>query len=364
VLATLAAAERAWNVVTGALALPAPDADPSTGKYEVLLAADVEGSAATLLSERDVRSRVDRASAFTLLDARVAAGCAMDALLVREIARATLYRTAPATDEGSARAETAHLAQLAVPCAAVVSAPELDFQAHPERTLIDTWTDAPLTGLSFDWGAALFFRWLDSFAARPGGIIRAMWALSPTVTPLGASRWQNEPDGWDVLRASFKNVLADGTTFDDALLDFAIARATWDSAPRARVDWEIDWPEEPRRLASPASVAPTGAAYVAIRRASAPPIQGGARLRVEAEWEQHARMRWAVAKLDAGGKLLSRVIVGSPDRATGAQMTVVDADQAATLLVVGVSLGDSAYPFDPDDETWEPHGWLLTVGAE
>jgi hypothetical protein len=365
VLSALAAAERAWDVVTGALALPAPDADLTTGKYDVVLADDVEGSAATLLSERDVRSRVDRASAFTLLDARVAPGCSMDALLARESARASLLRAAPATDEGSARAETVHLAELAFPCATGPSAPELDFQTHPERAVIDTWTEAPRVGASFDRGAALFFRWIDAFADQPGGIVRAMWALSPTITPLGAWRWVNEPDGWDVLRTSFKNVLADGSSFDDALLDFAIARATWDGAPRARTDWDIDWPDRPRRLASPVGVAPTGAAYVTIRRGGAAP---DARLRLEVAWEQHARMRWAVAKLDAGGKLMSRVVVGSPDRATEAQMTVVDvgvdAGEAATLLVVGVSLGDFAYPLDPDDETWEPHGWLLTVGGE
>jgi hypothetical protein len=321
----------------------------------------VEGSAATILSERDVRSRVDRASAFTLLDASIPPGCRMDSLLAREIARASLMRAAPATDEGSARAETTYLAELSVPCAAAPSAQELDFQAHPERVLVETWTDAPRFGLSFDRGAALFFRWLDGFAVDPGGIVRATWALSPTMTPIGAWRWTDEPDGFDVLRATFKNALGDGTSFDDVLLEFAVARATWETAPRARIDWEIDWPAKPRRLASPVPVAPTGASYIVVRREGA---LAGSRLRLEAAWEQHARMRWAAVKLDASGRRLSQVIVGSPDRATEAQTTVVDLDQAASVLVVGVNVGDFSYPFDPDDETWEPHGWLLSVGAE
>jgi hypothetical protein len=332
-----------------------------SGKYDIILTEDVDGGAMTVFSERDVRSRVDRSSAFTLLDSRVTPGCAMDALLAREIARASLFRAAPATDEGSARAETEYLATIAAPCRAAPDAPQLDFQAHPNRAVIDTWADSPRLGASFDRGAALLFRWLDAFALEPGGIVRAMWALSPTMTPLAAWRWTNEPDSFDVLRASFKNALADGTNFDDALLDFAIARGTWDDAPRARLDWEIDWPSRPRRLASPVGVAPTGAAYVAIRRAGAPP---GSHLRFEAAWEQHARMRWAVVKLDATGRPVSRVVVSSPDRATDAQVTIVDLDGAASILVVGANVGDFEYPFDPDDEEWEPHGWLLTVAAE
>jgi hypothetical protein len=29
-----------------------------------------------------------------------------------------------------------------------------------------------------------------------------------------------------------------------------------------------------------------------------------------------------------------------------------------------VNTGDPTYHFDPDDEVWEPHGWLLSLAAE
>ena len=32
--------------------------------------------------------------------------------------------------------------------------------------------------------------------------------------------------------------------------------------------------------------------------------------------------------------------------------------------VVGVNVGDPSYRFDPDDEEWEPHSWLLTLAEE
>jgi len=56
--------------------------------------------------------------------------------------------------------------------------------------------------------------------------------------------------------------------------------------------------------------------------------------------------------------------VPTTERSTQAQMTVVDLDVAASLLLVGTNVGDPLYPFDPDDEVWEPHGWILTVASE
>ena len=43
------------------------------------------------------------------------------------------------------------------------------------------------------------------------------------------------------------------------------------------------------------TVAPTGASYVVVDHAAAPP---GAKLRLEAEWEDYGRMRWVAVKLD------------------------------------------------------------------
>ncbi len=58
--AALDAFERAWDLLTGALSLPAPDLDPETLAYEVLLVAPTDELASTYLEARDVRSSVDR----------------------------------------------------------------------------------------------------------------------------------------------------------------------------------------------------------------------------------------------------------------------------------------------------------------
>ena len=196
------------------------------------------------------------------------------------------------------------------------------------------------------------------------------------MTALGALRWNDEPDGFDVLRTTFKNALTTGSTLDDLFLEFAAARAflgppddgshlaearPLGDALRPPLDWEIDWPTSPRRIASPRPIAPTGASYVSIRHAGAPLH---ARLRLEAQWEEHSKMRWAVITRDPAGHELTRVLIPTTPRATEAQATIVDLDAVDTILIVITNTGDDAYPFDPDDEIWEPHGWLLTIASE
>lgn len=375
-LAVLAAGERAWDLATGALALPPPDADPGTGAYDIYLVDKLPGTSVTAIGERDPRPSFDRASAYTLLDAASARpGCALERIMAREVTRAILFRVAPATDDGSARAETAYLARLMVPCA-MGSIDEISiFQAFPDRGLVDTWQGSdPAFATDFGRGGALFFWWLDDcFGTSPGAMVRATWALSPTKTPPRAWRFTNEPDGFDVLRMTFKNALTTNSTIDDLFLNFAAARALTGTqsdpnethvlgdAAAARLDWEISWPTSPRRLASPHPLEPTGSSYVSISRDGAPK---GSRLRVEASWEEHAKMRWVILKLDANGREKSRILVPMTDRATEAQTTVVELDDTAKVVIVAMNAGDFAYSFDPDDEVFEPHGWLLTVAAE
>jgi hypothetical protein len=226
-------------------------------------------------------------------------------------------------------------------------------------------------------GAALFWGRIDwAYGRGPGSIITASWALAPTMTDVGAKRWHDEPDAFDVLRVSFKGALSTGSTIHDLLLDTSIARAfmgsaedglhqpetrTLGDAARVSVDWDLPWPKEPKRLAPRAPVHPTGASYLVVHRAGAPP---GARLRVEIVWEEHALFRWAFVKLDANGRELGRVVIPTRERATEAQMTLVDLDSADRIMLVGVNVGDPSYRFDPDDEVWEPHGWLVTIAEE
>jgi hypothetical protein len=389
VLDVLGAAERAWETLSGALGLGTPDVDPDDLAYHVYL---VEGAAepgVTRIKARDVRSRIDRARAFTVLDANVRSGCRLDALVAREIARAVLARVAPATAEGIARAQTTYLAQLMVPCAAGLDGDAAQvFQSRPERAVCDarafevgTSADearsATRASDAFMEGAALFWGRIDwAFGRAPASIVMASWALAPTMTEVGSQRWHDEPDAFDVLRVSFKNALSTGSTIDDLLLDSAVARAfmgssddglhqlptrTHGAGARVPLDWDLPWPAAPKRVAPRAAVYPSGASYLMIHRKGAPP---GTRLRVEIAWEEHALFRWAFVKLDASGRELGRVAIPTRERATETQMTLVDLDAVDRILLIGVNVGDPAYRFDPDDEVWEPHSWLVTLASE
>lgn len=367
-LSVLAAAERAWATLTGALDLPPPDLDPATNTYAIYL---VDGAALpeTKLAARDVRSSFDRARAFTVLDARVRPGCALDVTVARALARASLYRVAPATDEGTARAQTQALAELTTPCSLAYGADAKQrFQAEPHKTPADA------SSLAFAEGASLFWSRIEwAYARRPGALIRATWTLAPTRTPIGAAAWKNEPDVWDILRITFKNALSTGSTLADLLLDVAVARAFMGGAddglhaPETRtlgeaggvpLDWDIPWPTTARRLAARHPPGPGGASYLRIKTDGAKPTD---RLRVEITWEEHALFRWAFVKIDAQGREIGRVVIPTRERATEAQMTLVDLSGAASILLVGTNTGDPAYTFDPDDATWEPHGWLVTI---
>lgn len=389
VLDVLAASERGWETLRGALRLPEPDVDSDDLRYHVYLVEGASEPGVTRVAARDVRSRMDRARAFTVLDAGVRAGCGLDALVTRELARAALFRVSPATAEGVARAQTTYLAQLVVPCAAGLAIDAAQaFQSRPERAVCDARVgeegtsaddpraDSPLAR-SFSEGASLFWSRIDwAFGRAPFAIVMASWALSPTMTDVGAKRWHDEPDAFDVLRVSFKNALSTGSTIHDLVLDAAVARAfvgsgddglhlverrTLGDAARITPDWDLAWPAKPKRVAPRAPVFPTGSSYLVIRREGAP---AGARLRVEIAWEEHALFRWTLVKLDAKGRELGRVGIPARERATEAQMTLVDLDGVDRVLLVGTNVGDPSYRFDPDDEVWEPHGWLVTLAAE
>ncbi len=157
-----------------------------------------------------------------------------------------------------------------------------------------------------------------------------------------------------------KDAMSTGSTLDDVLVSFSIARGT-SMTPRARLDWDVAWPANARTLASPEGIAPTGSAFVRIDTKGR---AAGKRLRGDASWEELAKMRWTIVKLDASNREISRVAATAPPKATEAHVQVVDIDDAAALLVVATNVDAWAAPFDPNDEVWEPHGWLLTISEE
>ncbi len=358
-----ASLDRAWEVLTGALDYPAPDPDPMTGVYDLYLL-DRPGLAQTFVSQRTFPSRNDRASAFSLVDGKLS-GCMRDLEIARQLARAIGMRLAPSADEGSAKAEAGYLARLAVPCAmALVDGIDI-FQKTSERPLVDGGN-----------GSALFYWWLDdAFGRIPGGMIGAMWEEALTRTDAGADRWAGEPDGFDVLRKTFKGALMTGSTIDDLLVEFSVARAlmgpladdahllesqTLGAAAAVTYDWDIAWPSSPRKLASPRPVGPGGASYLRIDRAGAAP---SSRLRIELEWENHARMKWIAVRLDASGHEKSRIPIGIHDRTTEGNLPLTELDNTAAVLLVGMNGGDWI-PFDPEDKEWPAHGWTATLAQE
>jgi hypothetical protein len=349
VLAALDAVDRAWDVQTGALQLPAPDGG-ADGLWHAYLVDGVDEGGRARLTSRDPVSRSDRAASLGLVDRTALPGCALDLDAARALAWGALLRAAPGTDAGSARAQTRALARLATGC----TAPDRDdfaFQAEPEITLIDP-TSEPRSS-----GASMFFEWLDAtFGTQPASLLAGAWALAPTKTPASAWGWSRKPTGFDVLATSLAGALGTDSDLDDVFLRFGTDRALL--PPPAHVGWHIPWPDHARRLASPTAVAPTGASYVMIDHAGAPP---GASLRVEAQWEDYGRMKWAVIKLDAAGHALAMLPITSPRLATSAALTVELIDAVDRLVVVGVNVGSTEHPFDPDQGWWEPHGWVLTV---
>jgi hypothetical protein len=356
----LVAAERIWAALTQTLALPAPEG-PWGERWRVYLADGIDGGGRAAFVDRDALGAFDRGSSFGLVDRRLTPGCALDLALARAVARGSLWRAAPATDEGSAVAEAETLAHLTTPCSpdAADASDLATFQANPERALVDPRDPA------FDRGAALFFGWIDArFGSQPGALLEGLWALAPTRTSDAAwrdARWAGAPDAFDVLRASLAGALWRGSTLDDVFVRFAVDRATALSAPPIAPSWVVPWPASARRLASGAPLAPTGSSYVVIDRAGAP---AGSRLRIEAEWEEYARMRWTAVKLDASGHALAEIAIRTIDRVPRASMTIDGLDGAARVLVVATNVGGTERAFDPDQGEWEPHGWLLTVAAE
>jgi hypothetical protein len=378
----LASTERAWDAASWGLGLPLPDPDLASGAFDVYLVDVVSGGARADLGDRDPIASFDRGTAFMRVAASLG-GCALDTAVARETARAILWRTTPATDAATARAETSYLARLMVPCALEAPLGIDVFQSHPEASVAGflgkTTADGPSSPIAEEYasGASLFYWWLDySFGASPGGLIRALWALAPTKTPASASRWAGRPTGFDVLRMSFKDALTSGSTLDDLFLDFAVARAfvgatsdadhmpetrSLGAAGRPRTEWSIDWPRSPRRLAAARGVEPTGSAYIEVDCRAAPK---GASLRFEVEWEEHAKMRWAAVKVDEAGREKGAVAIAGADRGTEAQGTVVDLDGVASVLFVGTNTGDPFSPFDPNDAVPEPHGFTVGVAGE
>ncbi|CAN5572046.1 hypothetical protein BH09MYX1_BH09MYX1_29530 [soil metagenome] len=375
VLVALASVERTWDLAVGPLALPPPERGLGSGVYDVYLVPILDSPGMTYLRERDLLGTPDRASAFSIVDARLG-GASLDRALARELFRAIAFRTIPGTDETTARAEASALTRLAVPSALAAPDGAEILQAHPERGLY------PLTRMIPEGyrrraadGAGIFFTWLDdTYAQRPGGVVRALWALSWTRSPKDASTFAENPDAFDILRENLKGALSSGSTINDVLLAFAVARAFTgnplsESAELGAIgapltaDFDLAWPATgtTRSVAMSAGLAPTGTTTIRIRRAGAP---AGTRLRVEIKWEELAKLRWMALKLDATGAITQRLPFGVADKATECALSIGELDASESVVLVGTNVSTWDAPFDPDTTPLEPHGWVVAYASE
>jgi hypothetical protein len=246
-----------------------------------------------------------------------------------------------------------------------------DAQAHPELGVLarDLAPGAE--------GSALFVEHLGR--ARGRGDLVAYGATAYALSGWGRSapglRFQNEPDVFDVLRATFGPKPTDVARL---FADFALARASVGSRDtsgafpelawvgdfgRPRFEWSVPWSSLPRKLVPSRPVAPLGTTYVWID-VDAP--VGTSTFVLQAEWEEPVAFQWVIAVIGAQGETLRRIDVPFLERGTTVERTVTNLDGARGLLLAGTNLGGigPSYPFDPDFEPFEPHSYSVYLARQ
>jgi hypothetical protein len=239
-----------------------------------------------------------------------------------------------------------------------------DLQANPDRT--------PIAGASsaHDGGGALLLESLERAwqHPRPGWTATTMLSLARREGPSMGLSWQNEPDWFDVLRASLGESGQDtadwlgGFALDRALLGRGTlgrlqGLAATSETGRVRFDWRVPFSTLPRRVALSKPLQPLGTAYVWLDLDQVPQ---GSTLGFRADWEAPVAFKWMLLSLDDQGREVARLEVPYLETATSVERTWANFNSsgARAVVVAGVNLGavDPAHPFDPDHEPWETHG--------
>jgi hypothetical protein len=354
----------------GALGLPPPLPDGDRGgssALDVYLTTDAR-DVSVEPDARDVGRGTDRASAFCVAppDApsvlRGATFCLAEAIALRlDAAETPFSRRGFATELWLATG---------TPTSADARALD-DFQAHPERAVLAR-EESELAE-----GSALLFEYLDATRGRgaPASLALATMALSArNVSPV-SFRYTNEPDLADVLRATFGGTATDVSRF---FTDFAVTRAFVGSRDaesvlpsllwlgdfgRVRFEWSIESKTLPRQLAPSRPVAPPGSTYLWV---SLGEDAAGKSLAFQADWEPPVAFRFALVIVGSDGRPIRRVDVPFLERGTHVERVVSDLEHAAGVLIVGTNLGGlgPTYPFDPDFEPFEPHGYTVSLALQ
>jgi hypothetical protein len=105
-------------------------------------------------------------------------------------------------------------------------------------------------------------------------------------------------------------------------------------------------------------LSPYGISYVWLDLDS---VALGTELSFRIEWEAPVAFQWTVVGLDHEGRQVNRWDLPYLENGTRIERTLMNFENAAALLFVGVNLGavDVAHPFDPDQQPWEPHAYTL-----
>jgi hypothetical protein len=311
----------------------------------------------------------DRSSAFIVLPPPdIWDICEARVRTARAVAEASLMRLDAGAEAGVVRMAASYIASLTGPCSSIEIPAMDELQRSPERAITETLTASPLDG------AFLFPWYLDEAygTGRPAAVITGLFAVAAQRTPPGAWVFHNEPDVFDALRRVVRDR---GSTLDDLLLDFTVARGfvgsrsdeghltdvvRFGDAGRVRFEWAVPFVSLPRRLAPLRPIEPTGATYIWLDLDGAP---AGAGLTFVADWELDVLFRWALVKVDRSGREVARITVPGIFGSTHAEQTVVGIDNLAGLLIVGVNTGsmDRSRPFDPDEAPFMPRSYTVTL---
>ena len=361
VLDTLRYAEHALRGYR-ALGLP-----PPLPPYDVYLVPS-QAAPATVADLVPTSDGWDRASAFTVMPPPgPTAGCSASFAVAQGVAHAIALGLDAGAENGALSMAGSYLGSLVADCEPA-ELPAIDaFQAHPERSFAAGDPDQPDGALLFPW-------FLDDTlgVGAPGRVIVGLIAMGAQHTPPGSWEWNNEPDIFDVLRNTMK---PRGSSLDNVLLDFAVARAfvgsrsdgahladveRFGASGRVRFEWAVPFASLPRRLAPLAAIEPTGMTYLWLDLTGAPP---GAELTFVADWEVPALFRWSLVKVDPSGAEAGRLDVAGVFGEHHAEKSVIGLDGLAGVMVVGVNIGsdDRSHPFDPDEQPLMPHGYTVTL---
>lgn len=368
---TLRAAEAALGSYR-ALGLPPPLDDCGLGGttgYDVYLSS----TAPALVTHRDgpdPTAPYDRSSGFTVVPMDlVSPSCELDSELARALGSAIMLRFDAAAHPGAIAMHSSYLATLVAPCTAVEVAAVDSFQLAPELPLTAGRVDGMAGSLMFPW--FLDVAW---GTGRPGAVMTALTTISLQHTTPANEHFINEPDVFDLLR---KAAQARQTTLGDMLLDFAVARAfagsrsdgahlpdteRYGDMGRPRFEWSVPFSSLPRRLGPLRAIHPTGATFLWLDLADAPPRSG---LRFVADWEAGIVFRWTLVKVDTEGREAGRLNAPGVWGNSQAHLTMADLDGLGGVLIVGTNLGsdDRSQPYDPDDGWGAPALYGVTLAT-